>query len=394
MPDITPSKFKEFCNKTDEPKSKLSRQKIISFFARHKHVLEIASRASIIASSVIRNKDVGEIARDSISLAKYVFVESNDISSFFSEVDGWESCSTKSHFCPKAFIVPIIKSYPTITLSSSSWYRIFSITIPELGEVGIAEYGEHWLQIHYKKSQYSIDDLYSVLMKRLMSGLTSEFMKYSGKGEGAGAPSLESMHFANHSSEVIEKWVTSIERCKQLGIVRSIMFSGQPGSGKTTLCQSVLNRLGYRTLVFDFKDFERNMILFLVKYLKVEAILINDLDQVADSHGILDFLEEIRSHVKLVVASSNSMKEFHPAVIRAGRFDEIEAVNTMDEATVKQILGPALFERFGSMTKNFPAAFLHELVNRSMIYGDDKLDDHLLELDERVKKQIDILKTK
>lgn len=183
------------------------------------------------------------------------------------------------------------------------------------------------------------------------------------------------------------------KKCLDLNVNRSIMFHGPPGTGKTTLCQTIINNLGFRTLKFRYtSSYDYSLFAFVVRKFKIEAVMIDDFDQCDSRDELLEFLEMLKKETKVVIGLANSLREFHPALLRPGRFDEIVTIDALAPLVVKEILGPKLTRSYFSKVKGWPVAYLNEFVTRSRILDKDGLKESYAELSIRVAKNLEGMK--
>ncbi len=393
MTKITHESFKKFCETNPvaiKPKKNITKADVVMFFAKHSTKIEFVTRVSKMAKDFYEKPNPIAIVNGAFELTKYALVDSNNSAySFFSETNGWHSIESDFGYFPKVIIATLLKEFQSKSIGATYNRQEISIVTTPVGQIGfIDSRWDHFFA--YRFEEVSAQDVIEFLMQRKMEHINSNFIKFDKQFTGEKFETiLEPMEFRDSDSALATQCMKSLTFCRENNIPRALLFNGAPGSGKSTLAHTILHRLNYRTLSFDFKVFERPIVLFLIKYLHIDALLINDADQVGADNKILDFLEDVRPHIKLIIATSNTLSKFHPAVIRPGRFDEIMEVNTLDESTVKHVLGE-LAEEFFEKTKEFPMAFLQELVVRSKIFPDD-LEKHYQELNQRVKEQLTAL---
>ncbi len=177
------------------------------------------------------------------------------------------------------------------------------------------------------------------------------------------------------------------------GQSRSLLFSGPPGTGKSTGVRQLSRGLGLRTLRVEIKmlaESDRRMqsltasLDTLVRALAPEALILDDIDRVQEEDKLLHFLELTKRTCRVVLASANNVGDMTPATLRPGRFDEIIEVNKADKNVVRALLGDdeILFEKIGHL----PMAYIAEFVNRRAALGRDVAMEEIPTLLERFKQ--------
>lgn len=180
-----------------------------------------------------------------------------------------------------------------------------------------------------------------------------------------------------------EHIVGETEKAFKVGINRSVMLYGLPGTGKTTLSHTLVSHFGLRTLkLHPSGSLKLPYFLELLEALQIEALILDDFDQVEPDEKILEFLEIVNSRLKLVIGISNVLEGFDPAILRPGRFDEIIKVEEVEEITVREILGN-LFDTYCNKVKTWPIAYIKELKKQEML-NPDKLEEKFKDLSQRV----------
>jgi SpoVK/Ycf46/Vps4 family AAA+-type ATPase len=196
----------------------------------------------------------------------------------------------------------------------------------------------------------------------------------------------------NINSIEADKYIESLLIAQKQNKCRSLLFYGPPGTGKSTIINNIVTKLNYRTLVINFNEItDYNMVLFVIDNFKFEAIVIDDFDLADKSANILKFLEDVRTKVKVVLGSANSLKSIYPALIRPGRFDEVIKIENLSEKTIRHIVGDMEidFDRI----KHWPVAYINELIYRIQLTGNlTNLEHDLVELNTRVSAQLESLK--
>jgi hypothetical protein len=80
------------------------------------------------------------------------------------------------------------------------------------------------------------------------------------------------------------------------------------------------------------------------------------------------------------------LKDFHPAVLRPGRFDEVIHIDSLDEGTVRSVLGEYA-DAYYEGAKTLPIAYISEFVKKApSLPNDDSRKTYLEQLNGRAKK--------
>jgi len=174
--------------------------------------------------------------------------------------------------------------------------------------------------------------------------------------------------------------LTHMRKFVDQGVMRSYLFEGPPGTGKTTLIQYLIKETGFRTLRLDISHFEGNFsrrmvddLQSLVEFTKPDMVIIDDIDLLGPSASkqLLSTIEWCRTQIKVFVASANNRQRMTPALLRAGRFDDFFEINELDPEVVKTLLGPDLEDRYEDF-KTWPIVYLMDLRTKIKILGKEE----------------------
>jgi hypothetical protein len=130
--------------------------------------------------------------------------------------------------------------------------------------------------------------------------------------------------------------------------------------------------------------------MFIVEKFGIDCIIYEDFDQATNTHKLLSVLDQMHRKVKLMIGLVNTMKDFHPAVLRPRRFDEWDKIDAMEPQIVATSLGD-LNAAYYEKVKNWPIAYIDELAVRAKLHPAEDLDKHFAELNERVARQLNLL---
>jgi len=179
-----------------------------------------------------------------------------------------------------------------------------------------------------------------------------------------------------------------LKRCIDAGVNRSVMFYGPPGTGKSTTAKTIVETLGLRSFrirVADAGGIDNSTLFESVRIFQPEAIIFDDFDRAHNQENLLETLEYFHDTVKLVIATVNRRDDLDEALLRPGRFDELECVKRMDDDIVKKVLGETNKDAF-EIVKEWPIAFIQEYVKRTAFMSKEEAVASTEELAERVER--------
>jgi hypothetical protein len=175
-------------------------------------------------------------------------------------------------------------------------------------------------------------------------------------------------------------------------IARSVLMVGPPGTGKSMAIRWLTRRLGVTSVRVDLAVLASHhgrydtqalatSLETLLRLLRPEAMILDDLDRIEMGGELLAFLELAVRTCRLVLASANCPRKMLGASLRPGRFDDVVTVDTLDPEVLRQLLaGDAdLFDRLAPL----PAAYVAEFLKRRRVLGRDAALAELPELEAR-----------
>lgn len=329
-------------------------------------------------------------------IAQFVGTWSSDL---FNPRMGWEVLVSETTQQPlHDILLPALDLFPSKILNfkygSDNVAKIYEL--PNGKSIGRDEYG-----LWFYKDESNKDDLLDFLYQETFKSVNSKVFsivekthKPSQRKWDSGATFiLKPENLVSIKSPTAMKHLAHIKLALDKGIHRSIMFIGMPGTGKSTITNTIINELGLRALKFryDPQTTDLNAVESIINALKVEAIILDDLDTVENSVALLSFLEKMHLKLKLTICIANSLAPFFPALLRPARIDEIFTINKLDASVIREVLGTRYTALYPKV-KAWPIAFIKELNERININPLININKSVKELDDRVKKQIKALK--
>lgn len=177
---------------------------------------------------------------------------------------------------------------------------------------------------------------------------------------------------------------------------RAYLIDGPPGTGKSTAVTRVATRTGLRTLrvpveyISDATSQEHfhgcAAISRLVSMLAPEIVIIHDLDRVPQQYqqNLLDLLEDLRRHTRVVFVTVNNRNALPAAVQRVARLDDHLVMPPLEEEFVRQLLGEHV--EFLPAVRLWPVAYIADLLTRVETLGLEAARAELPDLAARVQE--------
>lgn len=157
------------------------------------------------------------------------------------------------------------------------------------------------------------------------------------------------------------------KKCDQYlkdGLKRSFLLNGNPGSGKTTIAKTICANFNLRTMHLNYSALstQESTVEIFSKYINIEAIIIDDIENLSDATRILEFMEKMNSKLKFVFYTSNNYSRMPKSFLRPGRIDEIYQIDCLEEEVYNTIVNKS--DEYYEKLKYFPVAYINEFLKR------------------------------
>jgi len=199
------------------------------------------------------------------------------------------------------------------------------------------------------------------------------------------ADDLESNVF---SSEVALGILSETELFLDKNFNRSIMFHGDPGTGKTSAMKFIAKKMGKFSLRISVTDLSSysDALVNAVAILQPTILMIDDFDRAYKHEQMLTELEKFNQTIKLFMVSVNDSSDMPGAVIRPGRFDDIIEFTKLDDAILESLIGPDVEDSVKKRLKELPIAYIAEFHKRREVLGVERAIEGVEELEKRMKR--------
>ncbi len=381
--------FHQFCS---EKKIAESKYRFNRFIFDHTSAIAIGFKVASTVTEFVTTGTPFALVKGAFDILKGM-TSSYHPDVFFSEANGWKEAKPES--IPISFFIPglIHYKFTPVQFGDPNHSNTYSGKIfhTEIGDIGFADVNSDesaWAtrKLYYRHLEVNEVVFFDFIIAQLLKQVGSNFISIEIQENKMQLIPEESYAVASERSR---EYANYVRKCGELGINRSFLLYGPPGTGKTTLAQAIISDLNFKTLKFRYNEmFDFTKFKFLLDKIKPDAMIIDDFDQTEMPEQLLEFLEVARKKIKLIIGVVNSLESFHPAVIRPGRFDEIIKIDSLELDTVRVALGD-LYPTYGAKVRNWPIAYINELVILSKLVARKDLLKNYKELQVRVDKQLE-----
>lgn len=369
------------------------RERLLSFLYQNPGLINAAKTSVVGLIDFLFGKDTPPSILTGSVMSIIDIVKNSHFEGYYSLVSakkGYVSLAHKSTNIAFLFL-DVLELFPHKTIKFLDNSHLIRYTLP-MGDVYLYTYvggtttKEHY--IYYNKHLISHKALLDFLSEQKIKLLDSKFILLSKETEQS-AYTITAFTPLSKSSQVAHQKLEHLKKFIDAGMHRLILFYGPAGTGKSSLASFLLAEMNYKTLVFNasYKVGASNIIDYVVDVFGIEAIIMDDFDQLTSSNDKLELLESLNKRLKVVIGVANSLKEFHPALLRPGRFDEVSLINELDKECILGVLGEN-GNQYYEQVKHWPIAYIQELSKRIKLLPEDKIEIHIEDLNDRVKRQL------
>ena len=376
---------------TNDSKKKKTK---VSAWVRFERYLELASEAGKIAMSM-RDKpttlDWLAVGARALTLGGQINAERRraqaiDPWSFFDE-EKWTEVPEEF---TKLFFAHVLEAEP----EPSAWDGTLGSTRVYLGRVGSEVIG--WLQDpggDIVDGPYMLtereDETLRAVGDRIWKRLGTSHAAYGNAGLAADPLDVTGVIPSAKMREIEAR----IRLFLAEGIPRTYLFAGPPGTGKSMFIRHLAAHLGLSSLRVELGVLAANRhaeyvvgtsVETLVKLLRPDLLILDDIDRVRASGRLLHFLEFGAREFRLVLASANCTETMMGAALRPGRFDEVITIDRLDRAVLSALIGDDDATLLDQMAE-LPVAYVVEFVKRREVLGAEVATAELRELSKRLK---------
>ncbi len=364
------------------------KKKAAELTAKYPNVITHATNLAEAAVEYYYKKTPWALIKGGLSLAGELAGDHlANINAFCDAHDGWRYLASNSKQNIGFLFRDVISTYPMETIRFRDHTTAECYKLP-MATVVFYKLSNQWY-LYFNTNQVSNDDITTFLVNEKFKTLNSKFL-FIASAEEYGTLTITPTMPNTQKSKKATELANLITSFVDAGLSRSIFLYGAPGVGKTTAAHTILKDLDYRTIVFSASNklVSFDLIRDLISLLKIDAVIIDDFDQFSETNKSLDMLEYFNRNLKVLIGIANSLKNFHPAILRPGRFDEVIRIDALDKACIDEALGSKLSKAYYERVKHFPIAYVNELKKKSAFLSAKQTDEYIGVLDTRVNRAL------
>lgn len=204
-----------------------------------------------------------------------------------------------------------------------------------------------------------------------------------------------------------------INKFKERGYNRSFFIIGEAGIGKTCMLRYIASLQGGFRLRFplgELEDVRAKSLVRIVQILRPDVLIIDDLDRYVkadrayrddeskatpEAAAMLDPLDVFDKIVPLVLVSANYSESITDAVLRPGRFAELEIIEDLDADLYRQMLPDAPEKLIKALKReSVPIVYVEELKKRIDALGYEEAAKEMKDLVARSNRILQLNKRK
>jgi len=205
----------------------------------------------------------------------------------------------------------------------------------------------------------------------------------------------ESSTFEVIKTENIEKLTKRVKSFIDAGITRSYLLVGRPGTGKSIGIVTAMDDLGLTTfrttisaMTTDLYDWKNKSAIenieSILMMLKPDALILDDIDRLISSEGLLSAIERARKYCKVIIATANDKGNMIGAMLRAGRFDDHIEYENVNKEVVKKIVGQEEEDLIEKMTE-WPIAYVKNYSDIKRVLGKESAHKEIPDIEKIIE---------
>lgn len=353
-------------------------------FAACKGPMDVFSTALSTVEKITSNND-----GNMFGMSHGDFIDGNNMTRFDLDIDD-------------IYYYKIINNLPQDHIGNNYWnYMVYYVDgrplcfSPDenIRKAGSDNRNQKYMMARPEDIQYIQNYLNSALRDSFSSNITLEPHGHYGKDQEYMPSNLSNKEYNQYIEIEHNPFLEKVKKAYDMGINRSYIFYGPPGSGKSTITVDLIKKMNLRTFTIkSIGSFNIETMKSIFDVFQFDAVIIDDMDhQTNIGAQALEALEYLKTKVKIVIATANILDGLNPALIRPGRIDEIIHVSNLSEEVVRKILGS--HQDIFDQVKKLPVAYINEILYRIRLNGKENISNDIKEMTVRADNYLRTLKT-